>query len=515
MRQREMLNEEQLEAYRGSIRDGAYTSALVEKWERHGYMEGINDPRKRRIMGMLYENQMRWLKGLNEETRSTMVGAFQKHIFPMLRRVFPNLITPEIMSTQPMTAAVGAVFYFDFQYGVTKGASQEGGIFPRQNTFDPNYTSEYVPGEQIATGNGTDYGGAGAALNTSLNWSPVRPKGTYGGNVDINVVVQEINHTTGAVVQQALDDGNGGFTGDASAGAINYANGAIANFKFTAAVGNLNLVVVNYYYDGELNTKIPTVNMNIRKFPIEAFSHRVKSLWSAEAAEDFRSFHGIDAEAEMLWGVAAEMMLEIDRTNISNLMAAALRTTYYDGSSRTPNTDTWSANPAGTGISIPEHYQSIIGKIAKISNKIHKESFRSPADFIVTSPEISAILATISIDLRTRAAFVPGTGYQGDLAAPRPLGTPGQYGIYQVGTLMNRWTVYEDPTFASDKMLIGRKGDGFADAGAAYCPYVPLVVTPTFLDPADFTYRKGLRTRHGFQIVRPEFYGILTVTNMP
>jgi hypothetical protein len=97
---------------------------------------------------------------------------------------------------------------------------------------------------------------------------------------------------------------------------------------------------------------------------------------------------------------------------------------------------------------------------------------------------------------------------------PRPLNRQGQFGVYKVGTLMGKWTVYEDPFFTRDQMLIGLKGDSFLNAGYAWAPYIPLQVTPTFLDPADFSFRKGLRTRYAKKLLRSEFYGSMRVVNL-
>lgn len=72
---------------------------LVKKWSR--LLEGVLDPQVRVNMAKLYENQTNHLLQLNEETRTANVGEFLKYIFPVLRRVWPNLIANEIVSVQP------------------------------------------------------------------------------------------------------------------------------------------------------------------------------------------------------------------------------------------------------------------------------------------------------------------------------------------------------------------------------------------------------------------------------
>lgn len=489
---------------RKSITDKGFVNALVGKW--NDLLEGIKDPYTRGVTAMLMENESQWLQSLEEETKTINVGSFTKFIFPVLRRVFPNLIANEIVSVQPMTAPVGAVFFFDYKYGSSKGSTQAGSIFPRD--FDRNYSSEYVNNEPLAVGNGADFGGGGGAnvLSSVLSWTPVRPYVAGGANA-YSVVIAEVDATTGAIVQSATDNGTGGFTfsptGGNVGGTINYGNGALAAFMFQNVPANLNPIVARYYYNGELNTKIPQVNLDISKQPIEAVPRRLKALWSSEAAEDLRAFHGLDAETELVSGIAQEIALEIDREIINDLYMNA-----------TGTVDTFSMTPAA-GIPEIDHIRSMITKISTISNLIHKKTLRAPANFIVTSPEVSARLSQLTTHGDFRPLWVSGgASPYGPADMPRPLTQHGQFGIYKVGTLMNKWVVYEDPFFTSNKMLIGLKGSSFLDAGYCWAPYIPLQVTPTFLDPADFSFRKGLRTRYGKKLLRSEYYGTLTFTGL-
>lgn len=490
-----------LEGSTRTIADKTYVGALVRKWK--DLLEGMPDrsERDRYVLGVtavLMENESQHLQSLEEETRLVNVGSFTKFIFPVLRRVFPNLIAHDIVSVQPMTASVGAVFFLDYVYDTNKAPTQRGQVFPRD--FDRNYTSEKIDGEILGTGNGVDFGGAGLALSSTLSFNPVRPLNASNG---FATIVREFNVTTGAVVQQATDDGAGGFTGNVLSGVINYANGAISGFKFTLAAGLGNQIKAFYVYDGELNTKIPSMKLDVKKAPVEAQPRRLKALWSSEAAEDLRAFHGIDAETEIVSAVAQEMALEIDREIIDDLFQNSTSTTgSFD---RVP--------PAG--ISELDHLRSMLTVISTVSNQIHKKTLRAPANFIVTSPEVSALLAQLTTHGDFRAAYVSGAeSPYGPADMPRPLSSQGQFGIYKVGTLQNKWMVYEDPFFQRDQMLIGLKGGSFLDAGYVWAPYIPLQVTQTFLDPNDFSLRKAMRTRYAKKLLRPEYYGQMRVTNL-
>lgn len=479
--------------------DASYVKALEEKWAR--LLEGSDlSGYNRGVLAVLMENQSRALQTLDEDTRTVNVGAFTKFVFPVLRRVFPNLIAPEIVSVQPMTAPIGAVFFLDYIYSDTKGATAAGSVFPRD--FDRNYSGELVSGEVLAVGDGTNYGGAGASLGATLAYTPVRPLDTTKGT---SVVIREVD-STGAVVQSAVDDGAGGFTGDATAGSLNYSNGALTGFLFTAAPAAGNKIEVVYFYDGELNTKIPSVGLDIKKKLVEAKPRRLKAVWSSEASEDLRALHGVDAEAEITSAIAQEISLEIDREIIDDVFQNATSTTgTFD-------------KVAPSGIAELDHLRSLITVLSTVSNLIHRKTLRAPANWIVTSPEVSALLA----QLTTHGDFRPLWADKGAASSEDspvsmilPGGAPhGQFGIYKTGTLMNKWVVYEDPFFQRDKILLGLKGGSYLEAGYAWAPYIPLQVTPTFHDPNDMGFRKGLRSRYATQLLKQDYYGTVTVLNL-
>lgn len=497
MEARELLKEDT----RRSIMDRSFISAVSKKWEP--FLEGLKNPEVRGITAIMMENEANHLKDLSEETRAVNIGSFTKFIFPILRRVFPNLIAHEIVSVQPMTAPVGAVFYLDLLYGTQKGATPAGAIFPRD--FDRDYSSEYINGELLVTADGVNYGGPAPAtsLGAVFAFTPVRPLDSSRG---YSVVIRE-EDSSGTIYQTATDDGAGGFVfspaGANASGVFNYANGNLTNFKFQNLPPVGRLIKTYYYYDGELNSKVPQISLDIKKAAVEAIPRRIKSLWSSEAAEDLRAFHGLDAETELVANAAQEMALEIDREIIQQLFLASTGTTaVFD---RTP--------PAG----IPEldHLRAMLTQIATVANLIHKKTLRAPANFIVTSPEISSLMAQLTTHGDFRPVFVSGgESPYGPADMPRPMVQHGQFGIYKAGTLMNKWTIYEDPFFTRDRMLIGLKGGSFLDAGFVFAPYVPLQVTPTFLDPNDFSFRKGLRTRYATKLTRPEYYGQLRVINL-
>ena len=86
-------------------------AALLNKWENTGLLEGLNSDQKKDAMARLLENQAREL--LREST--TMAGGdvegFAAVAFPIVRRVFGNLIANDLVSVQPMSLPSGLIFF--------------------------------------------------------------------------------------------------------------------------------------------------------------------------------------------------------------------------------------------------------------------------------------------------------------------------------------------------------------------------------------------------------------------
>ena len=100
--------------------------ALLEKWEKTGLLEGINDEQRRSGMAVLLENQA---KELLREASSMVAGdveGFASVAFPIVRRVFGGLIANELVSVQPMSLPSGLIFFLDFVH-TTAGVAQEAG----------------------------------------------------------------------------------------------------------------------------------------------------------------------------------------------------------------------------------------------------------------------------------------------------------------------------------------------------------------------------------------------------
>jgi hypothetical protein len=121
------------------------SSALLNKWERTGLLEGLNTEDHRHQMARLLENQAKEL--LRES--STMAGAdvegFAAVAFPLVRRVFASLVAQDLVSVQPMSLPSGLIFFMDFTF------SAEGGMNGNSERLGNTATDSIYGGGRVAS----------------------------------------------------------------------------------------------------------------------------------------------------------------------------------------------------------------------------------------------------------------------------------------------------------------------------------------------------------------------------
>ena len=145
-----------------------------------------------------------------------------------------------------------------------------------------------------------------------------------------------------------------------------------------------------------------------------------------------------------------------------------------------------------------EWYQTLLGKVQKVSNEIGRLTMRGGANFMVVSPKVATILESIP-------GYMTSTdGNKNQFAA----------GVQAIGSLQNRFNVYKNPYMVENQILVGFRGSNFLETGAVYAPYVPLIMTPLVYDPDNFTPRKGVMTRYAKKMIRPEFYGKIAIKDL-
>jgi len=258
---------------------------------------------------------------------------------------------------------------------------------------------------------------------------------------------------------------------------------------------------------------IPEIDIKIESIAITATTRKLRARWSPELAQDLNAYHSLDAEVELTSILSEQIALEIDREILNDLLASANGANLYwsrapghfvNKETGTPLTlsSTLSIGPQFTG-TVREWYETLVETVIDVANTIHRKTLRGSANFMVTSPDVATIL-------ESSVLYKPKYSIDGE----GQVGSPFTIGAEQIGTLSNRFTVYKDPYFVRNKILVGYKGGSYLETGYVYAPYVPLIVTPTIFAPEDFTPRKGVMTRYGKKVIRSDFYGTVTVLDL-
>ena len=250
---------------------------------------------------------------------------------------------------------------------------------------------------------------------------------------------------------------------------------------------------------------IPEIDIKVDSVSITAITKKLKAKWTPELGQDLNAYHNLDAEVELTSILSEQIALEIDREILEDLVKGATAGKYYWSrhAGKFVNRLTGqeigatTATPDFTG-TVSEWYETLVETINDVSAQIHRKTLRGGANFIVVGPEVANVLEFTA-------------GFRASVTADAERGT---VGAVKVGALSKKWDVYVDPYFPRQVVLVGRKGGSFLESGYVYAPYVPLQVTPTIFGTEDFVPRKGVMTRYGKKMVRPDMYGLVIVVDL-
>jgi hypothetical protein len=521
---------------------------LVEKWEKTKLLNGLKDERNNQAksnMAQLLENQTAQL--LHEASQDSSIKGFQSIAFPIVRRVFGGLIANELVSVQPMSLPSGLLFYLDYTYGTakagggkadwTKGASVYGDQ-PSLGTYtgtggqyylNTSYSARELTGAVAIQGSGTvaswdqlgyDFELSASVANSTIFYSDVSltSSGFTIGQIDASNYKQfsisgsdalwagvkgvfrrhnTYNPTTG-VVRVFYSASSG----------LNPAIGITASFvTATGLTVDSTGVVLSPAFESDFGpnagSEIPEIDIKVQSVAVTAQSRKLKAKWTPELAQDLQAYQNLDAEVELTQILSEYIAIDIDREILSNLLTDGTGAVMY-----------WSRKPGDfvnklTGLSVTgatftgnivDWYSGLLETINDVANTIFRKTLRGKANFLVVSPDVATILESMIV-------WRP-------LSVGDPLMTRFSMGIEKVGSLNQSYTVYKDPYFPRNVVLVGYKGNTFLDSGFIYAPYVPILVTPTIFAPEDFTPRKGVMTRYGKRLVKSDFYGKVIIRAM-
>lgn len=364
-------------------------------------------------------------------------------VFPMLRRIMPDLIANDLVGVQPLNGPVG-------------------------------YAMAYRP---IYNGKGTVGHGNGEYNDqyAEIGYAPTdtRYSGSLPRNADGQVLTSDSDltalHTHTADFGLTANAGNTEFW-DA------YAGNSKGQWDGEGAPLNADSEFADLHDGG-----YATVSFGLVKSAVEAKTRKLAAHWSPELAEDMQAMHGIDVEKEMLNTLTYEVGAEIDRQIITEMVKAAI--TGGSVSKWTPL--------SADGLDQMGRLATLLTQITIEAQQIALRTRRGCANFVVTTPRVCALLQQMSMN--------KFTSFKNTDAIPS-VPDSGVGALAKVGLINDDQQLLVRDAYAStgkyDYVLMGYKGKQAGDSGIIYCPYIPLQLSKV-MQPGSFTPSIGARTRYG------------------
>lgn len=455
-----------------------------------------------------------------------------KVMFPVIRRVMPQLIANEIVSVQPISGRTGVVFYASYQFANTKGGVDAGDQFTGSYKIDEDgdftdlraaggqairgqayYSSQkcgpFTPKAELTitrTGEDAAYVYTATAAVTTANIST--DLNSFFKNGAPSLLNLELYPTEGGQVLEFEEKADG-----TTAGTYTYTAGEVAYFftstpithdKTQAELGAIYddtgaskkfLVSLPYeafvQYNQESSANIPEMQFTLDSKNIETKERKLKVRYTQEAAQDLKAHHSLDLEAELVKMASTDMNYEIDREIIDFVDRAV------------PSQLKWAHNwnfAGSTGIvyNFLDRHRALAQSIYALAGRMAQYNRQGAANWAIVSPKVAAVLQMIPEFSKENVGLTPN--------------------IYTIGSL-NKIKYFVDPNRVGaneDAILLGFKSPITSyGTGIVYSPYANWM-TATVIDPANFDSNKGFFSRYAITLLpRGQwFYAKMLVTNL-
>lgn len=450
---------------------------LLEKWEpvlelKGKWSDKIGDAPKfqSETQKLLTAQMLESLEQtvLNEKTVAGDVAVVNPVLIPLVRRITPALIGPELFGTQPMKSSSGLIFYLR-------------SLYSGNDSYDLKYgTTSAV----LTLTSGTSFA-VGDPIANSDNSATGTVAYVEGNNVLISV-------GTGTFEVNDLVDDAASYAAAAATVSAVYTNEAGYQFIFQN-------------YSGPWNTSLTSPATTITSTTYEIFSSHqemgftiesdvmvakkraLKARFSKELEEDLRNAHGLNAEQLLIQMSSDEIVREMNREFIGTVNDVC---TSGNGNVYTL------AYATLDGRYEMEKYQNVVAAIDRIAFNMALRNRRGPANILVANAKALSILRA--------TGKLEGGGVAGvtNVNAGTFNGMKVLFDLFADNTNPTLWVAY--------------KG-GEADAGYFYGPYVPLRVDKG-IGPEDNVPRMFFTTRYGLQANKfgaENYYGKITMTGFP
>ena len=248
---------------------------------------------------------------------------------------------------------------------------------------------------------------------------------------------------------------------------------------------------------GSAGTTFNQMGFSIEKTSVVATTRKLKAEYTIELAQDLKSVHGLDAEAELSNILSQEITQEINRELIRTVYNSAK----IGAQVGTATPGVFDLDIDSNGRWSVEKFKGLLFQVEREANRIYQETRRGKGNIIIASADVASAMAMAGV-----LDYAPAL--KTDLNVDEANST-------FAGVLNGRYKVYVDPFAANGTaeqfLLVGYKGSNRMDAGMFYCPYVPLQMFRA-TDSSTFQPKIAFQTRYG--LVANPFTSNATGTNV-
>jgi len=547
------------------------SSALLQKWERTGLLEGLNSDDHRNQMARLLENQAKELLRESSTMQGGDVEGFAAVAFPLVRRVFASLVAQDLVSVQPMSLPSGLIFFLDFTFSsegstmprlgyaadtsiygqgrvasqitggvILTGANAEAGPYALNNGFASPTASVTVQTTIVASGSVTE-GGAlvfdgnttGYDLQRLLRFDPDLTSGSAFAAATIplaTLTAGQFNEDDFvALTLTSLGDGRQvrrltGFdpTNSANVLVVVEASGSETSNTLSSSLDAVTACTVpiddDFIGGGALGSVVGDSSWGLEnEADIPEIDIKVDSVSVTAMTKKLKAKWTPELGQDL--NAYHNMDAEVELTSIlSEQVALEIDREILEDlvKGATAGTFYWSRRP---GKFVNRETGGDIGGGSANEDLFGADFTGNVSEWYETLIEtINDISAQIHRKtLRGGANFIVVSPEMANIleftsgfrASVTHDDDRGTVGAVKVGSISKKFDVYVDPYFLRNVVLVGRRGASFLESGYVYAPYVPLQVTPTIFGVEDFVPRKGVMTRYAKKMVRPDMYGLV------
>ena len=404
-----------------------------------------------------------------------------KVMFPMIKRVMPDLIANKLVSVQPLSAPTGVIYYIVNSYSNTKGNVKAGDEFsgnPMQTT--PAY-SVFYSSEKIGP-----FVKEAVAGNVTFTKDDLKQVYDFLENGDELKRFEVFDKVAGRAVNAedafkaygSVADKTKGITIDAS--------------KFAKNKDGKVVVQLFVVYNQEGTSRIPEMEFGIEHQNINTNERKLKVRWTKEAEQDMMAYHKINVEQELVKVAYIQMNYEIDREVMNFIDDHIIPELRFEHN--------WINDSAATGNNTQGNYldrhRCLAQHMYQVATKIAEFNHIAPADWMVCSPQVAAVLQMLP-DWKA-----------GEISGAKTT-------FYNAGFLSNgTMAVYVDPNRVGAQayeITLGYKSkDSTYGAGVVYSPYANWM-SSTIINPENFNNVRGTFTRYGLTLCPRGEYNYATI----